>query len=110
VKLLLDENLARELVGRLADLFPDSQHVASIGLERASDREVWDYARATGCVIASKDSDFNQLSFLHGPPPKVIWLRVGNCTTAAIEGLLRGRIAEIAAFEANEEASVLIIE
>jgi predicted nuclease of predicted toxin-antitoxin system len=76
VKLLLDENLARELVGRLADVFPGTQHVTSVGLERATDREVWDYAHAHGYAIASKDSDFNQLSFLHGAPPKVIWLMV----------------------------------
>lgn len=59
-------------------------------------------------TIISKDSDFNQLSFLYGAPPKIIWLRVGNCTTSAIEHLLRSRLAEIAAFEADDDDSVLI--
>ena len=34
----------------------------------------------------SKDSDFRQLAFLHGPPPKVVWLRIGNVTTVEIAG------------------------
>ena len=110
MKLLFDENLAHELVGRLADVFPESLHVTSVGLERASDRQVWDYGRANGCAIVSKDSDFNQLSFLHGAPPKVIWLRIGNCTTETIELLLRDHIATIAAFEADDDASVLVLE
>ena len=101
---------SRELVDRLADAFPGSEHVTSAALERANDREVWDYARANGCAIVSKDSDFNQLSFLYGAPPKVIWLRVGNCTTEDIEQKLRSHIAEIAAFDKEEETSVMIID
>ena len=57
MKLLFDENLARELVQNLGDVFPQSKHVTSVGLERGSDREVWDYALAHGYAIASKDSD-----------------------------------------------------
>jgi predicted nuclease of predicted toxin-antitoxin system len=110
VKLLFDENLARELVGRLADLFPNSLHVTSVGLERASDRAVWDYALASGHAIVSKDGDFNQMSFLRGAPPKVVWLRVGNCTTDMIEDLLRSRTADIAAFDVDQQASVLVID
>jgi predicted nuclease of predicted toxin-antitoxin system len=43
VKLLFDQNLARDLVARLVDIFPSSQHVTSAGLERASDRDVWGF-------------------------------------------------------------------
>ena len=32
VKLVLDENLSRKLVARLADLYPRSAHVADVGL------------------------------------------------------------------------------
>jgi predicted nuclease of predicted toxin-antitoxin system len=45
LKLLFDENLAPSLVLGLADVFPDSGHVARIGLGTAQDREVWEYAR-----------------------------------------------------------------
>ena len=81
MKLLFDENLSRRLVARLATHFPNSVHVTSIDLERATDREVWEFAGAHDYVVVSKDSDFNDLAFMHGRPPKVIWLRVGNAST-----------------------------
>ena len=83
--------------------------MADLGLERASDQDVWDHARSNGFVIVSKDSDFNQMAFLHGAPPKVIWLRIGNCTTQQIEQLLRNCTAEMIAFSADDQAAVLIL-
>jgi len=71
MKLLFDPNLSYKLIGRLGDLFPDSEHVRNLNLHEADDRTVWEYARANGFAIVSKDEDFHQLSFLYGPPPKV---------------------------------------
>jgi len=71
VKLLLDQNLSPRLVAPLAELFPGTTHVRDAGLERASDRSVWEYARLHHYCILSKDADFHQLSFLYGAPPKV---------------------------------------
>lgn len=73
MKLLFDQNLPRRIVGQLADLFPDSQHVFEAGLETADDREIWDYAGKHEFTIATKDSDFNTLSQMFGFPPKVLW-------------------------------------
>ena len=47
----------------------------------------------------------HQVSFLRGPPPKVIWIRRGNCTTADIEAFLRSSRTEILAFGAEAEAA-----
>jgi predicted nuclease of predicted toxin-antitoxin system len=90
VKLLFDQNLSPRLVTQLADVFPDSQHVFQLGLDRASDDAVWTYARDHEFIIVTKDADFSELSALRGFPPKVLWLCLGNCTTAEIEALLRG--------------------
>ena len=57
MKLLLDQNLSRHLVGGLRDAFPDSQHVTFVVLETATDREVWG-PREHGYVVVSKDTDF----------------------------------------------------
>jgi predicted nuclease of predicted toxin-antitoxin system len=46
VKLLLDENLSRRLVDRLADLFPGSTHVALAGLLQSPDTSIWEFAKA----------------------------------------------------------------
>lgn len=109
MKLLFDQNLSRRLVSLLANEFPDSIHVTDVGLDSASDREIWGYAAEHGFIIASKDSDFRQLAFLYGPPPKSVWLRMGNVTTQEILAVLRNRREDIARFEdADEEAFIVL--
>lgn len=107
MKLLLDHNLSPKLVDRLADLYPDMSHVALVGLERATNYAVWDYARVGGYIIVTKDSDFTDVSIMRGFPPKVLWLRMGNCTTGTVELALRRGYAQIAAFATDTAASVL---
>jgi len=75
-----------------------------------SDGEVWEYARANGFAIASKDNDFRQRAFLLGPPPKVVWLSVGNAGTDAIAELLRARADAVRHFETNPEEALMVIE
>jgi predicted nuclease of predicted toxin-antitoxin system len=66
MKLLFDQNLSPRLVTRLADLFPDSDHVYPLGLDQALDIEVWNYARDNDFILVSKDADFGEMSLLHG--------------------------------------------
>ncbi len=40
MKLLLDQNLSRNLVARLSEAFPGTQHVAGVGLDTDTDREI----------------------------------------------------------------------
>jgi predicted nuclease of predicted toxin-antitoxin system len=80
-----------------------------VGLIGAPDRTVWEYAQEHGFVIVSKDEDFQRLSILHGPPPKVIWIRVGNCSTDDIMQLLKERYTDIQAFMAHQEAAFLAL-
>ena len=111
MKLLLDENLSPRLVEAFGDLFPGSVHVHEVGLGGVEDAAVWAYAKAHGFAIASKDSDFAERSVLEGHPPKVIWIRLGNCSTAEIAGLLRSASDIIRAFlEAGEETCLLLGE
>ena len=109
MKLLFDHNLSPRLVELLAAEFPGSAHVFRLGLERAPDLQVWDRAIRNDFTIVSKDSDFHQLSFLHGAPPKVIWIQRGNCSTADIEWLLRNNRDAIALFCDDSEATFLAI-
>lgn len=109
MRLLFDENLPPRLVRELADVYPDSAHVRDLGLARADDADVWSYARTHGSAIVSKEADFQQRSFVEGHPPKVIWIRLGNCPTEDIERLLRDRRQEVAAFGADEDGSFLIL-
>jgi predicted nuclease of predicted toxin-antitoxin system len=110
MKLLFDHNLSPRLVERLAGVFADSSHVSFYGLDRAADMQVWDFARDHGFTLVTKDSDFHDLSLLRGFPPKVVWLRIGNCTTTAIEALLRRYQAEIVEFEADTTTGTLALQ
>jgi predicted nuclease of predicted toxin-antitoxin system len=109
VRLLFDQNLAPRLVRSLADLHPASVHVRDIGLATADDATVWEYAKQNALTIVSKDGDFHQRSFLYGHPPKVIWIRRGNCATATIERMLRGHHPDISAFLADPDAAFLAL-
>ncbi len=95
MKLLFDHNLSPRLVNRLADIFPDSNHVDNLGLAQAEDTEVWIYAKNNSFAIATKDSDYNELLMVRGFPPKIIWIRRGNCSTLEIELMLRTHINDI---------------
>lgn len=109
MKLLFDQNLAPRLIGLLGNIFPGSQHVRDVGLASATDSAVWEHAKAGGFTIISKDADFRQLSFLYGSPPKVVWLRLGNRSTAQIESTIRAHAADLQAFDADPVASMLVI-
>jgi len=75
----------------------------------ASDLAIWRHAGENALVLVSKDEDFQRLSVFFGPPPKVIWLRLGNCSTDDIFQLLLDRRDEIAAFLKHEEAGFLAL-
>ena len=107
MSLLFDQNLSRKLPRPLAAEFPGSEQVLLAGLAAADDRAVWAYAAAHGLAIVSKDGDFQKLSASLGPPPKVVWLRIGNGPTRDIEALLRSRAADIQEFLADPGAAVL---
>jgi len=59
MKLLFDQNLSPRLTILLADIYAESVHVREVGLRDADDLAIWQYAKAHGYAIVSKDSDFN---------------------------------------------------
>jgi predicted nuclease of predicted toxin-antitoxin system len=110
VKLLLDENISARVVPQVADLFPDSTHVAMVGLREADDAAVWQWAEQHGFAIVSKDTDFYHRAIVFGHPPKFIWLRVGNCPTSLITAILRSRCEMIQQFMGSESESLLVLQ
>ena len=109
MKLLLDQNLSHRLVAALQLAFPGSTHVRDLNLERADDAAIWQFALKHGYCIVSKDADFHQRSFVYGQPPKVVWLRVGNCTTEQVAATLRRHVGDLRAFEHDQESAFLIL-
>jgi predicted nuclease of predicted toxin-antitoxin system len=110
MKLLLDNNLSPKLVAQLANTYPDCEHVARVGLDTARDLDVWQYAGQNGYCLVTKDADFNELIASKGLPPKVIWIRLGNCTTAAIAKLLQQHHETIVEFDQDDSAGILELQ
>ena len=109
VKLLFDQNLSHRLVTTLADTFPASAQVPDFDLQQADDATIWEFAKNNGYMIVSKDEDFHQRSFLYGHPPKVVWLRLGNCSTGQVAETPLEKAQHLSAFEADPQAAFLVI-
>ena len=109
MKLLLDENLPRSLCANLDRDFPGTTHVGLVRLASSPDEAVWQYALDHGFTLVSKDSDFNHLAFLRGAPPKVVWLRLGNCSVRELADRLGSSTAVIREFIDSPEAAVLLL-
>lgn len=110
MKLLFDENLSPRLPGLLRDFFPDAVHVRDVGLARADDAVIWRYAQQRDFAIVSIDADFRHWSFLYGAPPKIIWIRRGNCTTVEIASILEMHYDTIQTFENNVDGTFLELD
>lgn len=107
MRLLFDEQLSEALCHQLRDVFPDSLHVRPLAGPSLSDQRVWALAIEHNCVLVTKDEDFHRLSVLRGAPPKVVWIRLGNCATVEIAELLRRHCEGIRAFDQQAEATFL---
>ncbi len=77
------------------------------GRPSTSDEKVWALAIEHRCVLVTKDEDFHRLSVLRGSPPKVVWIRIGNCATEDIARLLRHHHEDLEAFVTHGEATFL---
>ncbi|HMN42236.1 MAG TPA: DUF5615 family PIN-like protein [Phycisphaerales bacterium] len=109
MRLLLDQPLSRLLVPLLEPSFPGTTHVLLHNLDTSDDNAIWDFARAGGFAIATKDEDFQVLSFTRGHPPKVVWLRSGNGPSSQVlEILLRARPI-IEEFGQDHDRSLLVL-
>ncbi|MDQ1637172.1 MAG: hypothetical protein QOF62_511 [Pyrinomonadaceae bacterium] len=109
MKLLFDHNLPPSLVVRLSDLFPNSKHLYPLELDRANDLEIREYARNNEFIIVTKDADFSDLCVLRGFPPKIVWIRRGNCSVKMLEVILREHHNDIEALDSDPMNGVLTL-
>ena len=107
--LLFDQNISPRLVDRLADIYPGSAHVFTLGLGNAMDIEIWQYAHDHDYMIVTKDADFSELGIVKGFPPKIIWIRRGNCSTQDIESILRENYSAVSALSEDLETGILAV-
>ncbi|HEY2321239.1 MAG TPA: DUF5615 family PIN-like protein, partial [Thermoanaerobaculia bacterium] len=68
---------------------------------------IWFHARTHDFVVVTKDKDIAEFAVLKGAPPKIVWLRMGNCSTRAVESVLRANFEKISALAEHTERIVL---
>jgi predicted nuclease of predicted toxin-antitoxin system len=100
---LFDQNISHRILKSLDSQYESSSTVKKEGLINAQDKEIWDYAKLHNFIIVTQDADFNDLNFLYGFPPKIIWLRTGNLTTKRIAEILDEYAVEISNFIENKQ-------
>jgi len=91
MRFLLDENLPYQLAQALGI---DSLHATRIS-RQPTDTELWHYAKENGLILLTKDTDFFDRLLLSGPPPKVIWVRIGNLRKQELIETLSQRWSDI---------------
>ena len=109
MKLLVDQNLPPAAAIDLADLFPESIHVRSVGLASVADGLIWEFAREHGYVFITKDKDFANLSLARGAPPKVILIQTGNCSVEELLSLMRRNSIRFAEFDDDPHRALLVL-
>jgi len=107
MRLLFDENISHRIVRKLPGCFADCRHVDSVGLDDCNDEIIWKFARKNGFTIVTFDSDFFKKSAVMGAPPKIVWLRTGNLTTAEIADLLILNFSVIKSFIEDSQKNLL---
>jgi predicted nuclease of predicted toxin-antitoxin system len=79
-------------------------HVFEIGLDEATDQQLWSRALAEGRVVVSKDEDFLFLANRVGDLGRFLWVRLGNSQKTALLRAFESCLAEILdAFEAGQQ-------
>ncbi|HEX6886180.1 MAG TPA: DUF5615 family PIN-like protein [Planctomycetota bacterium] len=85
----IDAQLPPALAAALRDRRAlEARHVHELGLTGAKDEHIFRAARDAGATVVTKDSDFVRLLERHGPPPRILWLTVGNVGNAELEEIV----------------------
>ena len=109
MKLLFDQNLSPKLAFHFTSKFAGSRHLKDISHDKSFDISVWEFEKSNEFTIVTKDSDFNNLVSFFGFPPKVNWIRRGNCSTTDIKKLIEHNFDKISAFINDNVNGILTI-
>ncbi len=78
-----------------------------VGLSSTDDLAAWRFAREQGFVVVTKDHDFLDLAALHGSPPIVIRLVLGNSSNQRVLAALLAHREAIESAAARRDTAVI---
>lgn len=76
--------------------------VAHLGV---GDEALFMRAKQEADMLITKDVDLVHLLHRHGPPPKIIWLRMGNTSNARLKSVFERRWTDIMSLAGANELS-----
>jgi predicted nuclease of predicted toxin-antitoxin system len=110
VKFLIDQALSPAVATELNRAGHDAVHVRELGMQAASDEEIFDCAGRDDRVVVSADTDFGTLLAIRkGTSPSVILSRHGSQHRPAEQAaLLKANLPQIVG--ALEAGSIVVIQ
>jgi predicted nuclease of predicted toxin-antitoxin system len=84
VRFLVDAQLPPALARFLVEEGHEAVAVRELALRNADDEVIWQCAKRDGFIIVTKDEDFARMVWQFGPPPQILWLRIGNATNRVL--------------------------
>jgi predicted nuclease of predicted toxin-antitoxin system len=104
VRFLIDAQLPPALAVWLEARGHRADHVVDLGLGSADDHAIAAAAAAFGAVLISKDEDFVAGASLGRG--KLVWLRCGNVTNAALDAWLAERWPKVESLLGQDETLI----
>jgi predicted nuclease of predicted toxin-antitoxin system len=102
MQFLIDAQLPPTLAHWITSQGHQAAAVRDLGLRDSPDSAIWNHARSADAIIVTKDEDFAQLAAVRPPPPRVLWIRLGNTTNANLVKVLEANWPDlIAHFESG---------
>lgn len=96
MRILADMPISPRTVVFLQGLGHEVVHAIDLGMARAPDEEIVNYAKVAGLSILTEDLDYGAILAVTGEMnPGVIILRVGNWTREQVESRLRRVLEEL---------------
>lgn len=110
MRILIDQNISFRLIPKINHLFSEVEHVRSLGLTDAADITIFRQARLLNYDgILTLDEDFENIIIENSPPPKILWLRVRNCSTNHLAEIIVNKTEVIHGFLKEENVDYLEI-
>jgi predicted nuclease of predicted toxin-antitoxin system len=109
VRFLVDAQLPKAICSTLQAGGHTAVHVGDVLPATATDSQIWLIALKEQFVIVSKDEDFALRLQTGVLGPKVVWVRIGNCTNAQLTRTLGAVWAEVCGSLSNGEQLVEVV-
>lgn len=105
----IDAQLSPGLAQWMTERFGVQAYSAKhLGYRDAADGAIFEAARGAGAVVMTKDGDFVRLLHDRGPPPQILWIRLGNTSNARMRSALETTFARAMALLQSGEDLVEI--